>query len=474
MRSLFLKIFLAFWGAMALFAALAAITTIVIVRFQTTDSAMETMTRTAVQAYQSGGPVALHNYFRQIERDQLFRAILFDENGHELSGRPAPRFLGPDGQATTPEMQGGGPPHGEPPPPPTFEELSKRRFPKHTILAADGHHYTLMLLPPSRAHLWFLTAPTRLIGILVGLCATGLICFFLARYVTKPIARLREASGRLASGDLTARAGPSGISRRDEIGSLVRDFDRMAERIENLITTQRRLLSDISHELRSPLARLNVAVGLARRQADPETQSALERIEIEADRLNDMLQNLLTLSRLESGEPVEMRTEVDLTALVKDVVGDADFEAQAFGRRVRLISTQPSIVEGNITLLRSAIENVVRNAARYTDENTNVDVTLETKGERAVVTVHDQGPGVPAESLPKLFLPFYRVDATRDRNTGGVGLGLSIAERAVRLHGGSVVARNGQPHGLLVEIELPALHTSKVSPKTEPAIVRTS
>jgi two-component system sensor histidine kinase CpxA len=472
MRSLFLKIFLAFWGAMAVFVTLASITTLVIVRFQTTDSAMEAMTRASVQAFQSGGPGALHNYFHQIERDQLFRAILFDEQGHELSGRPAPRFLGPDGQLGRPPVDGST--NGPPPPPPSFEELSKHHFPKHTILAADGHHYTLILLPPSRAHLWFLTAPTRLIGILVGLAATGLICFFLARYVTRPIASLRAASGRLAAGDLSARAGSGAISRRDEIGALVHDFDRMAERIENLITTQRRLLTDISHELRSPLARLNVAVGLARRQADPGTQSALERIEIEADRLNDMLQNLLTLSRLESGEAVEMRTSVELAALVADVVADADFEAQAFGRKVVLKTNTPCTVEGNITLLRSAIENVVRNAARYTDENTQVDVALEARDHQAIITVHDQGPGVPEESLPKLFLPFYRVDATRDRNTGGVGLGLSIAERAVRLHGGSVTARNGHPHGLLVELELPAIDNEKATPKLETATVRTS
>ena len=467
MRSLFTKIFLAFWAAMAVFITLAAITTMLIVRFQTSDSALETMTRTAVQAYQAGGPAALHNYFHQLERDQLFRLILFDDHGHELSGRPAPRFLGPNGEYAPP------PPHGPMPPAPTFDDLNKHHFPTHTILAADGHKYTLMLLPPSRAHLWFLTAPTRLIGILVGLCATGIICFLLARYVTTPLSRLREASAKLASGDLSARAG-YGVQRRDEIGSLVHDFDRMAERIENLITTQRRLLSDISHELRSPLARLNVAVGLARRSAHPETQSALERIEIEADRLNDMLQNLLTLSRLESGEPVEMRTTVDLAPLVADVVADADFEAQAFGRQVQLLTNTHCKVEGNITLLRSAVENVVRNAARYTDENTTVTVALESVDHSAVIEVHDQGPGVPEESLPKLFLPFYRVDATRDRNTGGVGLGLSIAERAVRLHGGSVRARNGQPHGLIVRIDLPLIGSQPSAPQPEPAVVKTT
>ena len=466
MRSLFLKIFLAFWGAMAVFVTLAALTTVLIVRFQTSDSAMETMARTAVQTYESGGPAALHNYIHQLERDQLFRVVLLDDSGKELSGRPAPRFLGPDGQYAPP------PANGPIPPATSYNEISKRPFPKHTITMANGRRYTLMLLPPSRAHLWFLTAPKRLIGILVGLCATGLICFLMARYVTGPIAALRTAASRLAAGDLSARAG-SGATRRDELGSLVHDFDLMAERIEGLITAQRQLLSDISHELRSPLARLNVAVGLARRQADPETQSALERIEIEADRLNDMLQNLLTLSRLESGEGGEMRTVVDMAPLVADVVADADFEAQAFGREVHLVSTTACSVDGNITLLRSAIENVVRNAARYTDEHTNVDVKLETRNGSAIITVQDQGPGVPEETLPKLFLPFYRVDATRDRNTGGVGLGLSIAERAVRLHGGGVVARNGKPHGLVVEIELPCVAKGVAPRVPEPATVRT-
>ena len=140
---------------------------------------------------------------------------------------------------------------------------------------------------------------------------------------------------------------------------------------------------------------------------------------------------------------------------------------------VRLVRNLPCTVEGNITLLRSAIENVVRNAARYTDEK-HRRCGLEGNSTHAIISVQDQGPGVPEESLPKLFLPFYRVDATRDRNTGGVGLGLSIAERAVRLHGGAVVARNGNPHGLLVQIELPAIYQESPLTRIEPATVRTS
>ncbi len=455
MRSLFLKIFFSFWVAMALFAVLSVLTALVVMRWQLTGSNVELLAQSAVDRYLRGGPEALRHYFHEVERNRYFRAILLDEKGNELSGRPFPRFL-------------------VPPPDATPERLARHQFPTHTIEGPDGHRYTLVLLPPTRTRFWFFSAPTRLTGAVVGLIATCLICYFLTRYVTAPVARLRHASRMLAAGDLSARAGGKDIRRRDELGDLVRDFDSMAERLQALVTAQRRLLSDISHELRSPLARLNVAVGLARRHAGPETQSALERVEIEADRLNEMLQNLLTLSRLESGDPVDMRTPVKLASLVADVVADADFEAQAFGRSVCAVSSIDCEVLGNVTLLRSAIENVVRNAARYTDEKTHVEVSLARDNGHAVISVRDHGPGVPEESIPKLFRPFYRVDETRDRNTGGVGLGLSIAERAIRLHGGSVRASNAEPHGLVVELQLPCSEPSRKEPASLAAPVSVS
>lgn len=451
MRSLFLKIFLAFFAAMALFGILSVATTMVIMHWEMAGNNLEVMGQGAVAAYLRGGTPELRRYFRSIEHDRYFRAILLDDKGNELSGRPFPRFLVPPETATDPD------------------KLSKRRFPVRAITGPDGRRYVLMLLPPNRTRRWFFNAPTRLISTVLGLLATGLICYLLARYVTAPVARLRRASRLLASGDLSARAGGGDIRRRDEIGDLVRDFDAMAERLQDLVTAQRRLLSDISHELRSPLARLNVAVGLARRQAGTETQAALERIEIEADRLNEMLQNLLTLSRLESGDPGSMSTAVPLGSLVADVIADADFEAQAFERSVQAIASTDCTVLGNVTLLRSAIENVIRNAVRYTNENTAVEVSLTTENGKAIISVRDHGPGVPEESLPKLFRPFYRVDEARDRKTGGVGLGLSIAERAVRLHGGSVRARNAEPQGLVVELELPC-STDPARKPTTPAV----
>jgi len=278
--------------------------------------------------------------------------------------------------------------------------------------------------------------------------------------MTKPVARLRAATQQLAAGDLTARAGSSKRNRRDEIGGLMRDFDTMAARLETLVKAQSRLLNDISHELRSPLARLNVALALARQRSGGESAAMLERIELEASRLNELIGRLLTLARLEDGEKTVPASPVPLDEVVLSVAEDAEFEAQA--RHCHVRSSIPKgnwCVRGEASLLHSAVENVVRNAIRYTREGTTVQIGLEKietafAGE-AVVKVSDCGCGVPTDALEKLFQPFYRIDDDRGRLTGGVGLGLAITERAVRFHGGRVSASNRAEGGLLVELYLP-------------------
>jgi two-component system sensor histidine kinase CpxA len=240
----------------------------------------------------------------------------------------------------------------------------------------------------------------------------------------------------------------------------MRDFDRMAERIEELMNSQSRLLKDVSHELRSPLARLSVALGLARQRANPENEAALNRIEIEADRLNLLIQRLLTISRLESAADGVHKTHLSLRELVENVVHDAEYES---GDRKCRLSAEPTdeyYVDADPDLLRSAIENVVRNAIRYTAPGTTVEVRLERRigdgGEDIVVRVLDSGPGVPEQDLERIFQPFYRIDDARNRQTGGAGLGLSIADRAIRLHGGRLHASNRPEGGLEVEIRIPA------------------
>jgi two-component system sensor histidine kinase CpxA len=226
----------------------------------------------------------------------------------------------------------------------------------------------------------------------------------------------------------------------------------MAERIESLIVSQKRLSRDISHELRSPLARLNVALELAKKKTNGDASALLDRIEIESTRLNEMIGRILTLSKLESGATDVERAKIDLTELVRDVVADADFEAGAHDKSVSMSAVECMVV-GNESLLRSAIENVLRNAVRYTGPSTAVRVSLETVNGDAVITVRDQGGGVPEEELQHLFRPFYRVGEARERKTGGIGLGLAIAERAIRAHHGSISARNDNG-GLAVEIKL--------------------
>jgi two-component system sensor histidine kinase CpxA len=294
----------------------------------------------------------------------------------------------------------------------------------------------------------------------------GAFCYWLAKYLTSPVAKLRRATHELASGNLAARVGPSMGKRRDELASLGADFDLMAEQIESLLKAQRRLLGDISHELRSPLARLIVALELARQRAGTEAMGALERIQHEAENLNEMIGQLLALTRLETGAQ-EIRTKrLDLANLVRDIADDADFEARSRNRSVRLCSSGSYIIMGNEELLRPAIENVVRNAVQYTREQSEVQIAISTDGakpgvaetaEFAEITVRDHGAGVPESALAEIFRPFYRVDDARDRESGGTGLGLAITERAVRLHRGTVAALNAVDGGLIVTIRLPLL-----------------
>ena len=258
------------------------------------------------------------------------------------------------------------------------------------------------------------------------------------------------------------------MSRRDEVSGLMRDFDAMAERLETLLKAQSRLLNDISHELRSPLARLNVALGLARQRSDSQSSDMLDRIELEASRLNELIGRILTLARLEDGEQLVPQTPVPLDEVVVSVVEDAEFEAQARNCHVKASVPEGDWqVRGNASLLHSAMENVVRNAIRYTQEGTSVEVELASEGRaglsEAVIRVTDSGPGVPADALGKLFEPFYRLDEARGRHTGGVGLGLAITERAVRFHGGKVRAYNRDRSGLVVEIRLPLISGRKVA-----------
>jgi Signal transduction histidine kinase len=294
--------------------------------------------------------------------------------------------------------------------------------------------------------------------LLLAIIISGLISAFLARYLTRPITRLRAAAQKIATGQFAARAGSGLPEQHDEVGQLVKDFDFMAERLEILIGAQQRLISDVSHELRSPLTRLKLALDLTRSDAGGELAPTLDRIERETERLSSLVGMLLTLSRLESGDAVAESSPVQLPELLAEIVTDVEIEANSRGCAVELKPLPDCWIEGDPELLRSAFENVVRNAIRYTEPGTTVRVSAEcdsSDSSHVRVLVQDHGPGVPQDELENVFKPFYRVDTSRERRTGGVGLGLAIAERAIKLHNGRITAANLKDGGFQVEITLP-------------------
>jgi two-component system sensor histidine kinase CpxA len=282
---------------------------------------------------------------------------------------------------------------------------------------------------------------------------TGLVfCYLISRNLTKPLSKLGEAAANIAEGRLDTRVDPSLRNRRDEIADLARNFDRMAERIEVLITGQRNLLGDVSHELRSPLSRLMVALSLVKQGPAEEVAENLERIGLEARRLDTLIGQLLALTRIDSGVDRGSPTPFDLTNLVQEVASDGDFEARARNRSVVFQHAEVCTMTGFEELLRSAVENVVRNAIRHTMDGTAVEISLELSGGRVLLRVRDYGPGVPDSMLAEIFLPFRRV---ANGNSNGAGLGLAIAERAVAIHRGTIRARNAPEGGLIVEMDLP-------------------
>ncbi len=454
--SLFPKVFLWFWLATALVIGALMLTTELTREdehskaFSGMDRAMDAFALHAAETFERGGRESLLKLFGTDAEGPHVLFFLFDESGAELADKDAPAYVRETARraASSGRIERGK--HG------------RRMFVAHPATTGAGRRYVLVDSFGPRGP--FSDSPWALAArVLAALLTAGVLCYLMARYIVSPVVKLRAVTRQVAGGDLSARVGPLLGRRRDELGAMGCDFDAMAARIEALLSAQQRLLRDISHELRSPLARLGVAVDLVRKRTGPEAEGHLARIEREAERLNEMIGQLLTLSRWEAGAEGVRRVPLDLAALVREVAEDADFEARAQGRSVELIVCEECETAGTPALLRSAFENVVRNAVRHTPEGTAASVSLKCLrsegggdgGGEAVLAVLDKGPGVPEEALKEIFRPFYRVDDSRTRETGGTGLGLTITERAVRLHGGTVTASNVPGGGFAVEIRLP-------------------
>ncbi|MBF0213429.1 MAG: HAMP domain-containing protein [Magnetococcales bacterium] len=284
---------------------------------------------------------------------------------------------------------------------------------------------------------------------------SGVVVFPLARHFTGPLRRLQGATLRLAEGDLTTRAPTPHRIISDELDDLARDFNFMAQRLEMLFHSQKRLLRDVSHELRSPLARMRVALGLAEQESSELQAEHWERLSLELDRLDALIGQIIRVSRPEEPNQVPKDTLVDLGALVEAVIADARFENSGSDSSLIIQRQDPALMWADGAAIHSAVENVVRNAMRHTPAGAQVTLQLLRQGEKAHIVVQDGGPGVPEGDLPRITEPFFRVDESRDRVSGGHGLGLAIATCAVRDHGGELVARNRATGGLEVEIILP-------------------
>ena len=454
MKSLFLRIFLWIWIAMVAVGVVLVVT-----------SPFFTQSRPRIDQWQQGSEIwageRVDRAVRQIQArgaaglgasrgrgpgHRGFATFVFDRAGREVTGLLAPR------EAVDLALQVVE----------TGAEKSIRRGGFHLVAkpATDPDGRFLVVVgalhrPPRPVDLLEPEALWLRVALLA--VVVGVLSFLLARYLSSPVGALRSAVRRLQEGDFSARVGARVSRRRDEIGELAREFDSMAERLESLVRSQRRLLRDVSHELRSPLARLRVALELARDRAGDGLSESFDRMDRETARIDDLIGQLLLLERLAAGEPDGNRQVFDLGGLVDGVVDDASFEASGSGVKVVVLGGGDVAVEGYPALVRSAIDNILRNAIRHAPASTAVEVELEAHEEAATITVRDGGPGVPEGHLESLFEPFTRVADARERTSGGAGLGLAIARRAVEAHDGSVSARNHPDGGLEVEVLLPVV-----------------
>jgi signal transduction histidine kinase len=404
--------------------------------------------QTAVDTYRSGGASSLDAYLDHVQSSVSMRTALIGPNGETLSSRPLP----PGGADLVKQV--------------LATRQSHFRFGAKWLGAAivptpQGNYVFVAQVDALRRF----SRQIGLGGVLIrgvgALLAGCLLCWLLARSITAPLRTLQSAARSLGAGDLSVRVSPKIPPRNDELTDLAHEFDRMAAEIENLRNEQQRLLGDISHELRSPLTRLSISTELASR-GDVES---LGRMRKDITALDDLIEQVLTLTRLDMQRQTRTQTSVPLEKLLAALVDDADFEARENGKSVTLEARQLCSLRGDPGLLRSCLENVIRNAVRFTPVATAVQVILEKQqaGKKTVVaiTVQDAGRGVPEESLNQIFEPFYRVPTAEEDGPGnqGSGLGLSISQRIVTLYGGTITARNAETGGLVVQIEFPwSLH----------------
>ena len=452
------------------------------------DMILQFHAKKSADIYSRNGLDALNAYFIRLEKETGIKAYLFNEKGNEVAGQTVPweirskissngrehepshvgiedegiaiLFIRTSGQLTftfAARIPHPGPPGTFPPfihspmggpRPDPYAGIEPSTSPMH-------EQFLLLTGPPPPPFL----PPNFWIRLIVWLFVSAIICYLLARYLTTPIFKLGYATKELAEGNLSVRVSPKLGKRQDELSNLANDFDIMAERIEKLLTSQRNLLRDVSHELRSPLARLNVAVELCRQSLSSEEKKHLDRICLEAERLKELISEILTYNKINAGTVDLQIINFDLSDVIEEVVADANYECS--GSRVNIISNESFQIEGNYDYLRRAIENIIRNAIYHTPEESLIEVytaKITDKDQSLVcIIVRDHGKGIPEDALPLIFKPFFKIAAS-NQHKAGAGLGLAISEVAVRFHNGKIRAKNAEDGGLIIEIILPLIN----------------
>jgi len=483
MHSLFVRIFVLFWIAMAIIVAGSIAVTFTVAAREYESREFQRRPAIAIEASEvlaKGGLGALRTWLRANNHTMADRDLyIIGPDGDDILGRPlsenAARRMqffresmadaepgnppaGPPGLAgpAAGPPPGGGPPGsgpagGQGPPPRNFRP--QRVLPQ--IVAPDGTAYTVLLVPRRPSIFGALSLPgisARILGI--ALVVSAFASWWLAQHLSAPIRRMQEGARALAGERLDVRVSAGLDGRKDEVAVLAREFDAMADRLRANRSALTRLLGDISHELRSPLARMRLALGLAR-QPSADTARQLDRMEREIERLDVLISQVLKLARLNGTDIPFEREPFDVDEMIDEVVRDAAFEGTAKGCKVETVGAAHGVVSGNRDLLRSAIENVLRNAVRYSPQNAPVEVAVERSAAGLTISVRDQGPGVPPGELERIFEPFYRVAESRDRDSGGEGIGLAITSQVMKAHGGTARANNRAGGGFEVQLNLP-------------------
>ncbi len=450
MRKLYWKIFLSFWLATILIIITTAWVTSEIAQKSSIPAReqvfMDSYANAAVATFELGKHQLLKKWLQQTGMSKKMSLYLLSSSGEIISNQLPPLQVK---QISTNLSEGK-----------LDEGLLKfgNIVVSHEILSPSHTTYRLVAVSEKPlAH--FVEIPWAGLGIrlAIAMFISGLICYLLSIYLTQPLRMLRIAAKSIATGKLNTRVGQFKGHYRDEIAELSDEFDRMAEKVENLVHSRERLLQDISHELRSPLTRLQLAIELGRKKVNQLAPSEFSRMELECQRLNSLIGEILEFARLDKLSLQLHKTIVNLPALVSQIIEDANFEFPEKKIELKLGSSTSCKLELDEKLIYRALENIIRNAVRYTslDPKINVFLSFNQNNKEVHIDIEDNGPGVPEDQVEKIFNPFYRVDRSREKKTGGYGLGLSIAQQAINLHNGNIQALNRKQGGLLIRISLP-------------------